>query len=252
MLAHDGFFAGITLGLPLPVSTVWKFVSTPSEGAEVVGPGGVSVIVTVAVALVVQGVLAAGYLGSLREELAGADADFVAAVRRYFVPFVGFGLLLVALYVPPLVFALVEGPTAVLLLWIPLLFLVGYLLYAAPFLIVLDDAGLGSALSRCVSLATAEAAYFRYAVGYALLVAIVSVPTTLVTVNAGLAGVVVGAAALAPVALVFDATTLQFVSDLTDGASGDDPERGDGSDGWGTGSEWGGEGGDDAGGAGPS
>lgn len=218
VLAHRGFSLGLTLGLPLPVSSLWKFVTVPSSGVTVTGPDTLAGVVLVGIGLLVQGVLTAGYLGSLRNALAGDDWAFLAAVRRYFLPFLGFGLLLVALFVPPLVIALFAPlSSALLLVWFPLLFLTGYLVYAAPYLVVLTDESLVPSLARSVSLATSDGAALRYAVGYALLVAGISLPATIVAVNLGAAGVVLGAAALAPVSLVFDAMTLRFVDDLRGG-----------------------------------
>lgn len=221
VLAHRGFSLGITLGLPLPVSSLWKFVSVPSSGVTFTGPDTPAGVGFVAIGLLVQGVLTAGYLGSLRHALAGEDRAFLTAVRRYFLPFLGFGLLMVALFVPPLVMALsTPASLPLLVVWVPLLFLTGYLVYAAPYLVVLTDEPLVPSLARSVSLATSEGAAFRYAVGYALLVAGISFPATIVAVNFGAVGVVLGAAALAPVCLVFDAMTLHFVDDLRGGDAG--------------------------------
>lgn len=229
VLAHRGFSIGVSLGIPLPVTTVWTFVSVPSSGTTFSAPNTVAGVGLVGVGFLVVGILTAGYLGSLRHAMVGAEWNFLASVRRHLRPFLGFGVLLVALFVPPLAMAL-AGPPARLLLfaWVPLLFVVGYLVYAAPYLIVLEADGLVSALTRSVRLTTTEAAAFRYAVGYALLVAVVSLPATVLTVNLGLAGVLVGAAALAPVGLVFDAMTLRFVDDLR--SSGDAFPTGGGDD----------------------
>lgn len=217
-LAHRGFSLGLTLGLPLPVSSLWKFVSVPSSGVTVTGPDTPAGVGLVAIGLLVQGVLTAGYLGSLRNALAGSDWAFLAAVRRYFRSFLGFGVLLVALFVPPLVVALsAPSSSALLLVWFPILFLTGYLVYAAPYLVVLTDEPLVPSLARSVSLATSEGATLRYAVGYSLLVAGISLPATIIAVNLGAAGVVLGAAVFAPVSLVFDAMTLRFVDDLHEG-----------------------------------
>jgi len=164
--------------------------------------------------------LTAGYLGGLRNALAGSEPDFVGSARRYAVPFLGFGLLLVGLFVPPLVVGLAGGAGGVFLsVWLVVTFTVGYLVYAAPYLVVLEEEPLVPSLSRSVSLATNETPAFRYAVGYALLVAGVSLPATVLTVNAGPVGVLLGAAVFAPVSLVFDATTLRFVDDLRAGDS---------------------------------
>lgn len=215
VLAHRGFSIGISLGIPLPVTTVWSFVSVPSSGTTFSAPNTVAGVGLAGVGFLVLGVLTAGYLGSLRRAMAGAEWTFLACVRRHLRPFLGFGVLLVALFVPPLAMALAGPPVRPLLFaWVPLLIVVGYLVYPAPYLIVLEAEGLASALTRSVRLTTTEAAAFRYAVGYALLVAVLSLPATALTVNLGLGGILVGAVALAPVGLVFDAMTLRFVDDL--------------------------------------
>jgi len=222
---------GFSFGIPLPVTDAWGFVSAPSgNGVNVAGPG-LFEVGLFAFGVVLQGVLLAVYLGGLTRELRGEDARLGDAFQQYFVRFLGFTVVLLALFLPPVLFAL--GGRAFLpliLFWMLVFFVGGYLLYAAPYLVVLHDSSLGEALSRSVSLALSSDAYFRYAVGYCAVVLVLSIPATLVVANLSALGVVIGVVGLAPVGLVFDTATLVFVADITDApgigtADGADDER---------------------------
>lgn len=217
VLAAAGFNVGLTLGFPLPVSTGWKFVSTSfGGGATVSGPTTAAGATTFVVGFLLQGVLTAGYLGGLWDGFRGVDRSFAANVRRYLLPFVGFGLLLTALFVPPVLVTLAGAPVGpVVVLWIVVTLVVSYLFYGAPYLIVVEDHGLLAALSRSLSLAS-TGPYARFAVGYAAVVLAVSLPATAVVANTGVLGVAVAVLVLAPVGLVFDAATLRFVADAVD------------------------------------
>lgn len=225
------FHAGISFGVPIPVTDGWSFVSTPTPGGGLqVSPGATVGVALFAVGIVLQGVLLAGYLGGLTRALRGKSPNFVAAVGEYWLSFLGFALVLLALFLPPALLAL--GPAALrwlVVFWLLVFVVGGYLLYAAPYLVVLHDVDLGRALGWSVSLATSEEAYLRFAVGYALLVLGFSIPATVVVANLSIVGVLVGVVGLAPVGLLFDTTTLVFVGDLTDadgfGNADDRPHR---------------------------
>jgi len=220
---HD-FYAGISFGVPLPVTDTWAFVSTPAVGSGVQfsGPATLLGVGLFAFGLVLQGVLLAGYLGGLHRGLRGHQLQFGASVGEYWQRFLAFAILLLVLFLPPVLFtfasrSFMPGSLATLILfWLVAFFVMGYLLYAAPYLIVLHDAGLGKALSWSVSLATDGGAYLRYALGYALVVVGISIPATLVVANVPVLGIPLGIVGLAPVGLVFDTATLVFVADLTD------------------------------------
>lgn len=220
---HD-FYAGISFGVPLPVTDAWAFVSTPSVGGGVQfsGPATLLGVGLFAFGLVLQGVLLAGYLGGLRRGLRGKEPQFGASIETYWQRMLGFALVLLVLFLPPVLFTFAAGWFAprslapLILFWLVVFFVLGYLLYAAPYLIVLHDAGLGEALSWSVSLATDGGAYLRYALGYALVTIGISIPATLVVANVPVLGLLLGIVGLAPVGLVFDTATLVFVADLTD------------------------------------
>ncbi len=212
------FHVGISFGIPIPVTDAWAFVSTPTpSGGLQVGPTALAGIALFAIAIVLQGLLLAGYLGGLSRGVRGEAPEFVAAVGNYWLSFLGFAVVLLTMFLPPALLAL--GPIALrglLVLWLLVFVVGGYLLYAAPYLIVLHDVSLRRALGWSVSLATDGGAYLRFAAAYAVSVLLVSVPATLVVVNVPIIGVPLGVVGLAPVGLVFDTATLVFVGDLTD------------------------------------
>lgn len=222
--SDQDFHAGISFGVPLPVTDTWSFVSTPAIGGGVQfsGPATLLGVGLFAFGLLLQGVLLAGYLGGLHRGLRGDQPRFGASVGEYWQRMLGFALLLLVLFLPPVLFTLASRSfgtrslAPLVLLWLVGFFVLGYLLYPAPYLIVLHDAGLGEALSWSVSLATDGGAYLRYALGYALVVVGISIPATLVVANVPVLGILLGIVGLAPVGLVFDTATLVFVADLTD------------------------------------
>lgn len=220
LTADVDFHIGIRFGLPLPVSDPWSFVSTSvGSGAQVTGPTSAGSIALLGVGIVLKSILLAGYLGGLRDGLRGESPDFLDSIREQFIPFLGFAVVLLTLALPPMLLTMTaRPPLAVVTLWLPVYFLLSYLLYATPYLVVLHDVGLGEALSWSVSLATTGGAYLRYALGYLVLVVVISIPATLVVANTGVLGIVLGVVLLSPVGLVFDTATLLFVADLTDAA----------------------------------
>lgn len=180
------FHAGISFGVPLPVTDAWAFVSAPSgNGVNVAGPDllGVGLF---GFGVLLQGIVLAGYLGGLARQLRGEPARLGDTFQQYFLRFLGFTVVLLVLFLPPVLFVLAAR-----------------------------------------SLALDGGAYLRYAVGYALVVLVISIPATLVVVNVPLLGVLLGVVGLAPVGLVLDTATLLFVADITDapGLGTDDGSR---------------------------
>jgi hypothetical protein len=247
----NGTNFGVSFGVPVPVTTAWSFVSLPNEAQGVtVETGSLATFVPfTALFLLGSAILGAGYLGSIDRILDGRRVDFLADVARYLAPFVGFGLLVLAAVLVTAGLVLVSVPLALLAF---LLFFVGaYLLWAAPYLVVVADLDLGTSLSRSYEYAVDGGRYASYFVQYLLAVAVISLVATPVFTNAGVAGGLAGVVLLTPLGLVFDTATTSFVRDLVDGdgveESGDtdhregdagdgdagDGDDGDGDDGWG-------------------
>ncbi|WP_134671971.1 hypothetical protein [Halorussus marinus] len=160
----------------------------------------------------VQAALVAGLLGSVHQLLSTGTYDFVRNVKRYFVRVLGYQLLVFGVALAGVAIGAVAGP--LLVLAIPGYFVLAYLFYAAPYLLVVEDLGVGAALARSYEWATAAGPYLSYAVGYAVFTAIVSVFVTVVAVNFGPVGILVGAVATAPLALALTVATTEFVADM--------------------------------------
>lgn len=209
---------GITFGFPNTVATSWDFLSLQNTTPGVnlpTGSVGTTVVVLVAVA-VLSALLGAGYLGSIRREFAGVDRAFVADARTYVGPLLGFKLLQLAFVLASLAAGFVESLLALVVLVAFLVF--GYLFYATPYLVVVEGVDLPTALRRCYGYATESREYVSFFVQYLLAVAVVSVlATTLFATSVPTAAL--GTLVLAPVALLFNVTTMLFVRDLT-GATG--------------------------------
>ena len=112
---------------------------------------------------------------------------------------------------------------------VPAFLVLSYLFYATPYLLVVADAPVGEALGRSYEWALAGGPYFAYGVAYLLFVAAVSAAGTVVVVNLGAVGILLGAVASAPVALALTFATTEFVAEMTDERT--DEHRNDGA-GW--------------------
>jgi hypothetical protein len=118
---------------------------------------------------------------------------------------------LLALIAVSLAVALVSPPLAIvgfaggLVAWL--------LVYLTPFLIVVADLPLLAAFRRSVRLTAGRIEPVAFAAGYALVVAVVSVPVSVIT-NAGIPGVVLAAAIVGPIGLFLAALTVRFTRAL--------------------------------------
>lgn len=212
---------GVSFGFPTAVTTAWDLLSLPNAAPGLNLPTGrIETTVPVVLAVtVLTALLGAGYLGSIRRELAGVDRAFVADARTYFGPVLGFELVTLVLVLGALAAALVALPLVLVLVLV--LFAFAYLFYATPYLVVVEGADLPTALRRSYGYATSSGEYASFFVQYLLAVAVVSVVATPVF-TASVLGAALGTLVLAPVAVLFDTATVLFVRDLT-GASDSGP-----------------------------
>lgn len=219
----DGSHLGLRLGLPVGVVDLWQFVSVPNETVGVGLPLSDAwplALALLPVAVVVRAGLAAGYFGSLADALDTGTFDFVANIRRHIVPFLWYTLVPVAAVAPFVILGLPDARVAApfVAILIPAFLVAAYLFYATPYLVVLQEDDIVSALRASYGLAVAGGPYFRFAVGYAGFVLATSVAATAVVVNFGVVGVAIGAVAAAPVGLACNAATMRFVADVVDDA----------------------------------
>lgn len=220
VVTFHGEHLGIRIGLPTGVVDLWQFVSVPNTGVTVTfgGPvvSGPLVFVVLPIGLVIQAGLAAGYFGSIRDALATDSYEFLANVRHYFLPFLLYTLIPM-LFLLPLVLLGSGGLRGLLPLMILLVlayFLLAYLFYATPYLVVLRETDLVSAARASYALARSGGPYLTYALGFAGFVLVSSLFATAVVVNLGLIGIICGMIIAAPVGLAANVATMRFVADI--------------------------------------
>ncbi|AEH35992.1 hypothetical protein [Halopiger xanaduensis] len=163
---------------------------------------------------VIAAAVAAGYLGGIDRRLRGEPAVLLACVVDYAPRLFAYYLVVFAAFLALLPIALIAPP--LLLLGVPLVLVLGYCFYAAPFLLVVADAGVLEAFRRSYGFATAGGAYFWFALGHVLVTAIVSIVLS-VLLNGGIVGFVIALLVASPVGLVLTAATVSLCQELVDG-----------------------------------
>ena len=222
IVAHDGFHIGFKATLPISVVTVWAFVDPPTTGVSVTSglpaTAPYALVAIPAVALV-HAVLSAGYFGSMGAAVVGRERSFADCVRSHLRPFLVLVFLPYLLFVPlaggALGLGAIDGAlVALLFLVFPVLVVLGYLFYAAPYLVALRDTDAVTALRASYDLAVEGGPYFRYALGFAGFVLLLSPVMSLVVVNVPGVGLLAGIAAGSYLGLVANVTTMRFVADI--------------------------------------
>lgn len=207
-----GFSMNVKFALPADVATVWTLVDPPAQGVTLNTP---VPLVALPIFLVVEAALVAGFLGGVRDAYRGRSPDFVGAASDHWLSILG---VRVAQFV---VFAglggamLAAGPVGVLVA-LPLFFLLGYLIWGAPYLVVLRDSDAITALAESAEVARAGGDYLLFTIGYALAVAAGSVVLSPLVSTAGVVGVLVGAALVAYPAVVGAAAATIVVDESAD------------------------------------
>ncbi|MFC6787426.1 hypothetical protein ACFQFH_16630 [Halobaculum halobium] len=230
VLAFDGVHVGVRFTLPVSVLSVWSFVSIPNAGGAVsagLSPGDIadpSVLAFAVTGIVLTSALSAGYFGALANAPAGEPYRFAANVRRYFAPFLAFSVAPVAALSPLILLSGAPAGVgiAVLVLVVPVVVVAAYLFYATPYLLVLRDTDLVSALRASYALATEGGAYLSYAVGFVGAVAVVSPPLSAFVVSVPVIGLAVGVPVGAVLGLAGNLTTMRFVADIDPESAGFD------------------------------
>lgn len=207
----------VTFGVPRPVSTLWSFVNAQPNGLSTGAPGFDSVAVFVLallVSAVVSGLLAAGYLGSIDAALDGRFG-FLEAVRSYGRPLVGFSLLEAGVGLLLIALGLVAFPLVVVV--VVALFVLAYLFFATPYLVVVEDTGLAPALRHAFELTTNDGRMLVFFGGYLIVSALLSVPISALAFAAEPFGLALAILVSGPVALLLNVATLLFVRDVVTG-----------------------------------
>lgn len=157
-------------------------------------------------------VIAAGYLGGIDRRLRGEPVAIRACLLEYTPRFFAYHLLVFGAFLA-LVPVVITAP-ATLLLVFPLIIVLGYLFYAAPFLFVVDDAGFLEAFRRSYGYAVDFGPYVSFAFAYVVVAAVASVVLSLVVSVGGIVALTVALALATPLSLVLTAATVSFLHAL--------------------------------------
>ncbi|ARS91757.1 hypothetical protein B1756_08785 [Natrarchaeobaculum aegyptiacum] len=163
--------------------------------------------------IVLYAAVAAGYLGGIDRRLRDERGSTLESLIRYTPSLLGYYALVFAAFAVALVPPLVAGIAGLIVVF-PLILLVGYLFYAAPFLIVVDDASLPASLRRSYAFAVGGGAYLAFAVWHLLFAAVASLPLSLVVSLGGAVGLAIAAPVAAVVGLLLTAATVSLVQEL--------------------------------------
>ncbi|WP_435359843.1 hypothetical protein [Haloarchaeobius sp. DFWS5] len=200
----------VQFAFPVGLGQLTTFVNAPIPPGFTISP----LFFLMPLTLAVDAVLTAAFLGRLDAALQDRPRDDSAAVSRWFVPMLGLAAFDFAVLFAGVIFG-VLGPLTLLLV-IPAVLVVGYLFFAAPYLVVLQDRGAVDALRASKDLALERGAYRSFAVQYFVAVAVVSLPLSMFVYGAGIFGVLFGMLVTAPLAVALSAATMQFVRNLVE------------------------------------
>ena len=222
LAAFDGVRFSLRLVFPQPVVSLWSFVEAPpptTGGFEVTGPA-TGPLVLLPVLVVVEAVLVAGFLGSLDEAFRTGEYGFLRNVRRYGLDLLVYNVIVAGVAVGSALLLVgvvgtagAGGVVLALLFGLPAVLVLGYLFYAAPFLVVVEDRNAVAAFARSAALAADFGPYAGYFIRHAVVGGVVAILATPVVTATGLGGAAIGAVVLAPVGLVFSGATLLFLQD---------------------------------------
>ena len=180
---------GVTFPLPTGLPTLWTYVSVPNTMATGGGGGPLALptfIPLFLLGLLLTSALEAGFLGTLSRRLDGEAVDFVESMRRFVLRMVGVNLVRAAVVVVALPLMVVP-PLALLVVLI-----LGYTLYGLPFVVVVRDAPLATAINATVSHALDGGLYAQFGIIHLVAGAAASLFLTAVVRNIGIPGILLG------------------------------------------------------------
>lgn len=219
-----GGHVGVEFTFPTPIGDLWTFVNVPDAGAgsvTVTPPGLVGVPFSIIVVLIgsvlyllVYGVLAAGYLGSIQAFRRCGEYDFLANVRTYAPTYVGLTLVILGVGLAAVVFAFVFPP--ILFLAIPVILAIGYLFWGAWFLVPVADLEAIPALRRSYHLAVSESDYVIWTLAHLVIGGVLSLVVTPVVMGMSTIGLALGLVVVVPVGFVLTVGSLRVIDDLAD------------------------------------
>ncbi len=199
-LMHRGIFIGFKISLPTAIPTLWHFVEVPGRPSVM---GFLGLVVGFLVAILVS-FIEFLYLSRL---LACLGVEPRAGFRRA-LHIVVFNL---ALELYTLMVALIRSAIPALTILAVLAFLpLYYLVYATPYLIVLEDLDIVTAVRRAIDIAK-KRDHALYILVYIAIIFVTSPLFTIVAVNGKLPGIVVMSLIAGPLGLWLTASTAAMI-----------------------------------------
>ncbi|WP_232701370.1 hypothetical protein [Halobacterium wangiae] len=206
----------VKFALPTDVATLWTVVDPPAQGVTLHSP---TPLLFVPIFLVVEAAVVAGYLGGIRDAHRDRDPDFLAAVEDHWLSILGVRVVQFLLFGGLAIVLLAGGAGVLVVVGLPLVFVLGYLLWAAPYLVVLRGSDALTALAESATLALDGGDYLAFSAAYAVVVAVASVVLSPLVTSAGVVGVLVGTVLVAYPSLVGSAAATIVVDDVASAAS---------------------------------
>ncbi|MGM0590015.1 MAG: hypothetical protein ACQETI_00055 [Halobacteriota archaeon] len=180
---------GAVFPFPTGLPTLWTYVSIPSS------PGGGSVgeplslvafVPLFLLGLLFTSALEAGFLGALLGRIDDAPVTVLQGARKFTLRIVGVNLVRAAIVVAA--FPLLVFPPLALMVVVVL----SYLVYGLPFVVVVNDVGVRTALDETVRRALDGGAYAEFGIAHLAVGAAASFFMTSLVRNNGLVGVMAG------------------------------------------------------------
>lgn len=208
--SSPGVSVSVKFALPADVATLWTLVDPATRGVTVNTP---VPLVALPVFLVVQAVVVAGFLGVVCDAYRDDEPGFVDAAADHWLSMLGVQVVEFVVFVGIGSLAVLGGGFAAAFVAFSVIVVVGYLVWAAPYLVVLRGSDAVTALAESAELAQRGGRYLAFSVGYAVAVAVCSVVVSPLVSTTGVVGVVVGAALVAYPALVGSAAATIVVDE---------------------------------------
>ena len=217
-----------SVSFPMPHSfvTLWSFVQPPTDAGGGIDPGtlpsvvgvafGAAFLLSLAAYVVATGLLLAGYLGSIDQSIRTGRFDFVANVRRYGRSLMAYEAL-VLVVLGAIVLVLTTAPFLFPVAFVGV-YVVGYLTYLAPYLVVASEDDLLEAIRHSAGLTTSRADAALAFLGFAVPATVLSLPLSRLAYSDGVLAAVAAAAVVAPVGLVAAVFFVLVARRLAEGA----------------------------------
>ncbi|MFB6071472.1 MAG: hypothetical protein ABEJ88_00730 [Halobacterium sp.] len=206
----SGVSLNVKFALPADVATLWTVVDPPTRGVAFQSP---VPLLFVPVFLVVEAAVVAGYLGGVRDAYRGRRPDFAAAASDHWLSILGVRVVQFLLFFALVAVLSAGGFGVLLLVGFPLVFVLGYLLWGAPYLVVRRDSDAVTALAESATVALNDSRYFGFTVAYVVVAAACSLLLSPVVTGMGLFGVLAGTVVVAYPSLVATAAATIVVDE---------------------------------------